>query len=121
MTRFVNAAAVMALAAAPALSWAQISSATERDAAPGGLAVPVIGAAVAEEPSAMGANPAAAGFVRRLALQYFHEESVTPGDADGIYTADAFGPLAIGYSEEWVRPDGVASWRRTRWVLALSD
>jgi protease-4 len=123
MTRFVNAAAALALAAAPAL--AQVSSTTDRARGiPAGLALPTYGVAAAEEPTALGTNPAGVGFVQHLALQYFHEGAATPGsEADGFYAANALGPLGLGFSMEWVRPgDGDGPrYRRTRLGLTLGD
>jgi protease-4 len=124
MTRFVNAAAVaLVLAAAPAT--AQVSSGNDRDRGiPVGLALPTLGVAAAEEPTALGTNPAGVGFVKEPALQYFHEGSATPGSAaDGLYAADSFGPLGVGFSMEWIRPgdaDG-PRYRRTRLGLTLGD
>jgi protease-4 len=108
MTRFVKQAALAALLLSARTASAQIQNALDRQAGiPAGLALPVLGAAVAEEPAALGANPAAVGFVGRPAIQYFHEAGVTEGGlADGLYGATLLGPLGIGYSAEWVRPGG---------------
>lgn len=117
------AAAVAALAAASAAR-AQTFAAT--DAAigrPAGLALPAFGAAAAEEPTALGTNPAGVRFVDRLALQYFHEaEATRDGKGDGLYLANSFGPLGLGYSTEWLRPgEGAVRYRRTRLGVALGD
>jgi protease IV len=124
MTRFVNAAlAVLVLVAAPAAR-AQVRSATDRAAGiPAGLALPVPGVAVAEEAAGLGTTPAAAGFVDRLALQYFREGAVTPGSAgDGLYAATRLGPLGVGGSMEWLRPgEGAPRYRRSRFALSLGD
>jgi protease IV len=124
MTRFVNAAlAVLVLLAAPAAR-AQVRSATDRAAGiPAGLALPVPGVAVAEEAAGLGTTPAAAGFVDRLALQYFREGEVTPGSAgDGLYAATRLGPLGVGGSMEWLRPgEGAPRYRRSRFALSLGD
>ncbi len=135
MRPHVKTAAALAMAAfalSPSAARAQVDSALDRvRGIPAGMALPVIGAAAAEEPSALGTNPAGIGFVRQLALQYFHEGAVTPGaQADGFWTATALGPLGLGWAEEWMRPGDVAAdalyplerrYRRTTFALALSD
>ncbi|HTN51289.1 MAG TPA: signal peptide peptidase SppA [Anaeromyxobacter sp.] len=124
MPRTVNAAAAALLLAAAFPARAQLWSATDRARGlPEGIALPVPGAAAAEEPTALAANPAGIGFVDSLALQYFHEGQVTPGSvADGVWAAGSLGPLALGLSEEWMRPgQGETSYRRTRLGLALGD
>ncbi|HSN92874.1 MAG TPA: signal peptide peptidase SppA, partial [Anaeromyxobacteraceae bacterium] len=109
--------------AAPAA--AQVSAGLDRAAGlPAGLVLPVLGAAAAEEPTAIPLNPAGVGFVRDLALLYFHEQDATPGSkADGIYAATVLGPLATGLSVEWVRPGaaGPERYRRTRLALGVTD
>jgi protease IV len=104
----VNAAraAAFALAAVALPASAQVQNAIDRDAGlPAGIALPVPGVAVAEEPSALGTNPAGIGFVPRLALQWFHENAVTPGSrADGIWAATGIGPLGVGFARQWIRP-----------------
>jgi protease-4 len=131
MTRVVNAAqavlpaALVAalLAAAPAA--AQVRNALERQAGvPAGLALPVPGVAVAEEPAAIGATPAAAGFVSAPAFQWFKEADVTQSSrADGLYGAAGLGPLGLGYSIEWVRPGEPAfsRYRKNTFALAVGD
>jgi protease-4 len=113
-------AALLALPAA-----AQVSNGLDRAAGlPAGLVLPVQGAASAEEPTAIHVNPAGVGFVRDLALLYFHEWGGTPdAQADGIYAATALGPLATGFSMEWVRPgeDGPSRYRKTKLALGLTD
>ncbi len=125
MTRFVNAALAAAAVLAAPVARAQLSSATDRaNGLPAGLALPVLGAAAAEEPTALGVNPAGIGFVGGLALHYFHEEDAAPGDrADGLYAADRLGPFGLGGSFEWVRPgEGLgADYRRSRFALTLGD
>lgn len=110
------------LLASPAA--AQVRNALDRQLGiPAGLALPVPGAAVAEEPAGMGTTPAAVGFVGELALQWFREGNVTEeSDADGIYLAMSPGPLGAGYSVEWVRPgpDG-RRYRKNTLALALGD
>jgi protease-4 len=125
MTRFVNAlAAAVALAvlagALPAA--AQVVNALDRQAGrPSGLALPVPGVAVAEEPAATGATPAAAGFVGAPALQWFHEGDVLRGSqADGLYAATGVGPLGAGYSIEWVRPGDAPFPRFRKNTLSLT-
>ena len=125
MTRFVNTAAALAAVLAAAPARAQISAAGDRAAGiPAGLALPVLGAATAEEPSALGTNPAGPGFVHAPALQWFHEGATRPGlDADGLYGAGRLGPLGAAGSLEWIRPgqgDG-ARYRRSRPGLSAGD
>lgn len=122
MTRPVNAALAAAalLAAGPAS--AQVKNALDRQAGlPAGLALPLPGVAAAEEPAAIGATPAAAGFIGAPALQWFREGDVTQGSkADGLYAATGLGPLGIGYSIEWVRPGEPELRRMRKNALALS-
>jgi protease-4 len=124
MTRLVNAAVAAALAAAlPAR--AQVQSALDRDQGfPAGLSLPVSGAAAAEEPTALGVNPAGVGFVPHLAAQAFHEQEVTPDSrADAIFAADGVGPLGVGFGMQWVRPgegDG-PRYRKTTLAFAITD
>jgi protease-4 len=123
MTRSVIAAAAALLAAAPAA--AQVSNALDRQAGlPGGLALPVPGVAAAEEPAALGATPAAAGFVGAPALQWFREADVTRASrADGLYGATGLGPFGLGYSIEWVRPGEpeLRRYRRNAFTLSVGD
>lgn len=120
--RALTALAVLA-AAAPA--GAQIQNALDRQAGiPAGLALPVAGAAVAEDPAGIGTTPAAAGFVRELALQWFRESNVTEESrADGLYLAAGVEGLGAGYSIEWVRPGpaGGRRYRKNTLALALGD
>jgi hypothetical protein len=62
MTRYVNRAAIAALLLVHALpAAAQVRNALDREAGiPAGLALPVPGVAVAEEPAGLGTTPAAA-------------------------------------------------------------
>ncbi|HET8540052.1 MAG TPA: signal peptide peptidase SppA [Anaeromyxobacter sp.] len=132
MTRNVNAAtrarrrtavaaALALLSASPAAG--QVRSALDREAGvPAGLALPVPGVAVAEEPWGTATTPAAVGFVGDLGLAWFREGGVTPDSrADGLYLATALGALGTGYSVEWVRPGGAASYRRSALALSLGD
>ncbi len=111
------------LLAAPAA--AQVLNALDRQRGiPAGLALPVPGAAVAEEPSGIGTTPAAPGFVRELALQWFREGNVTEeSSADGLYLATGAGALGAGYAIEWVRPSGPDGrrYRKNTLALALGD
>jgi protease-4 len=122
MQRLCTLVLLSMLLAPPAA--AQIRNALDRQLGiPAGLALPVPGAAVAEEPAGIGTTPAAAGFVRELALQWFREGNVTEqSDADGLYLAAGAGPLGAGYSVEWVRPgeDG-RRYRKNTLALALGD
>jgi protease-4 len=127
MPRFVKLAVAAALLACASRAAAQIQNALERQAGiPAGIALPVPGAAAAEEPAALGANPAAVGFVGRPALQYFHEANVTEGGtSDGLYGATLLGPIGLGYSVEWMRPGTsggpAAPYRRGVLALSLGD
>jgi protease-4 len=130
MRHSVNAACATAFAAVlaaavPARAPAQVENAIERDQGlPSGMALPVVGAAAAEEPTAMETNPAGVGFVPRLALQYFHEEEITQGsDADGFWTATGLGPLGVGFAMQWIRPGEAppARYRKTSLALTLGD
>jgi protease IV len=126
MTRLVKSAAVASLLVAAAPATAQVRNALDRQAGfPAGLALPVPGVAVAEDPAGMGTTPAAPGFVDRLALEYFREGNVTEdSEADGLYAAAGLGPLGVGYSIEWVRPGEATPDRRYRknaLALALGD
>jgi protease-4 len=125
MSRVVNAARAAALLALALPARAQVQNALDREAGlPAGLALPVLGVATAEEPSALGTTPAGVGFIGRLALQYFHEADATEGsDADGVYLADGVGPLGVGFGMEWLRPgaDGPSRYRRTTLALSTGD
>ena len=126
MTPFVKGAAVLALLAGALPAAAQTVNALDRQAGlPAGLALPVPGVAVAEEPDGMGATPAAAGFVGAPALQWFREGDVARGsEADGLYGAAAAGPIGVGYSVEWVRPGDLQAsprFRKNTLALTLGD
>ncbi len=117
------AAVVALLAAHPAA--AQLANADTLEAGlPASLALPVGGAASAEEPSALGVNPAGIGFVRDACLQWFHQEKLVGSSvADGLYLAGAVGPVGGGFGMEWVRPQvGYgARYRKTTLALAFTD
>lgn len=117
------AAALALLSAAPAS--AQVLNAADRQLGiPAGLALPVLGAAVAEEPSGIGTTPAAPGFVRAPALQYFREaDAKDDGTANGLYLAAGGGPLGVGYGIEWIHPASGAGarYRKNTLALALGD
>lgn len=118
------AAAALALAALAPPAAAQVTNALDRQAGiPAGLALPVPGVAVAEEPAGMGTNPAAAGFAGPFVLQWFREANVTEDSrADGLYLASSFGGLGAGYSIEWVRPGpGASRYRKNAFSLASGD
>ncbi len=124
MKRTVKAAATAFALFVAAPASAQTLNALHRQAGiPAGLALPTIGAAAAEEPSGLGTTPAAAGFVRSLALEWFRESNVTEDSgADGLYAVDSVGPFGIGYSVEWVRPGGDARrYRKNTFALAIGD
>lgn len=125
MRRLVNAALAAAVLLFAAAARGQVLNALDREAGlPAGLALPVPGAAVAEDPAGLGTTPAAPGFVRELALQWFREADVTDESrADGLYLATGFGPLGLGASIEWVRPGetGGRRYRKNAFALALGD
>jgi protease-4 len=125
MTRVTCTAVVAAALLAPHPAFAQLANATALEAGlPASLALPVGGAASAEEPSALTVNPAGVGFVDGPSLQWFHEERVAGSSAaDGLYFASAVGPIGGGLAMEWVRPsDGYgARYRKTTLALAFTD
>jgi protease-4 len=92
---------------------------------PAGLALPVLGAAGAEEATALSVNPAGIGLVGAPALHYQHQQATEDGGAggDGLYAAGLLGPVGPGLAVEWVRPAAGAgpSYRLTTFGLALSD
>ena len=111
------------LSAAPA--GAQVRNALDRQSGlPAGLALPVPGLAAAEEPAALGATPAAVGFIGAPALQWFREGDVTRASkADGLYGATGVGPIGVGYSIEWVRPgeEELRRYRKNTLALSIGD
>ncbi|MGC3997375.1 MAG: signal peptide peptidase SppA [Anaeromyxobacter sp.] len=123
--KVARAAAALAVALLASPAAAQLAAATDRaQGLPAGLTLPVLGAATAEEPTALGVNPAGVGFVRDLNLQYFHEEGpAQDGRGDGLYLADRFGPLGVGYGVEWLHPgqDLGPRYDRQRLALTLGD
>jgi protease IV len=127
MPRSVNALAIAAvlLAVVPRATVAQLSAIADRGAGlPAGIALPVIGAAAAEEPTALSVNPAGIGFVGAPALQIFHESDAEPGsDGDGFWLVNPLGPAGLGFSMEWIRPgsDEGPRYRRTRLGLSVGD
>lgn len=116
---------LLALLASATPAAAQLRNALDRQLGiPAGLALPVPGVAVAEDPAGIGTTPAAPGFVRELALQWFREGNVTEeSSADGLYLATGAGPLGAGYAVEWVRPGPAAGrrYRKNTLALALGD
>jgi protease-4 len=123
MTALRAPLAVLLVAAAfPAA--AQLASQERDRGLPAGLTVPVLGAATADDPLALGVNPAGLGFVGGLSLHYLHEglpDRRTIGD--GLYLADRLGPVALGGSSEWIQPGQapLPRYRRARLALALTD
>jgi protease-4 len=116
--------AILVLLLLPLPAQAQIAAAEREAGLPAGLTLPNQFAAAAEEPTALGVNPAGLGFVGGLAFQYFHEGAPAEhASGDGLYLADRFGPLAVGYGVEWLRPGDapLPGYRRSRLGLALSD
>lgn len=125
MPRAACTAVVAAALLAPFPALAQLANATALDAGlPASLALPVGGAASAEEPAALTVNPAGVGFVGGPCLQWFHEERVAAGaTGDGLYFAGGLGLVGGGLAMEWVRPsDGFgARYRKTTLALAFTD
>jgi protease-4 len=122
--RSLRASLAGLLALTSASAHAQLAAQDREDGIPAGLTLPVLGAAAAEEPIALDVNPAGVGFVGGFALQYFHEGVPERGTiGDGVYLADRFGPLAIGFGQEWLRPGDapLARYQRSRLALALTD
>ncbi len=116
--------AALLLLLLPLPAHAQLAAADRDRGIPAGLTLPVLGAAAVEEPTAPAVNPAGLGFMGGPALQYFHEaDPQAHADGDGLYLADRLGPLALGFSEEWLRPgkEPLPRYRRSRLALALSD
>ncbi|HEY6002461.1 MAG TPA: signal peptide peptidase SppA, partial [Anaeromyxobacter sp.] len=117
--------ALAASAVLPCPAAAQVRNALDRQSGiPAGLALPELGAAAAEDAAGIGTTPAAAGFVRKLSLQWYREGNVTEGsDADGLYLATGVGGIGAGYSIEWVRPGqlGGRRYRKNTLALALGD
>ncbi len=113
-----------ALAAAfwPALAPAQTDNVVQRSRGlPVGIDVPGVSVAGGETPSALGANPAAPGFVEALTLEYFHEGAPANGlAADGAYASVPLGPLVPTLTMEWMRPPSGPKYVRTGLGLALS-
>ena len=106
MTPFVKVATAAALLLAAAPAAAQVIDALDRQAGlPAGLALPVPGVAVAEEPAALGVNPAAVGFVGAPALQAFRESERDEG-LDGRTASTA--RRASGRSASATRRSGSA-------------
>jgi len=122
MSPFVKFAAALA-AALPLAAAAQTMNLQARAlATPGGLAVPGLSLAGAEEPTALQVNPAGTGFVDAATLQYFHEgRSGTGLGEDGFWlTVPAFG-LVPTLAMQWIRPQdgGGSRYRLTTFALAL--
>ncbi|GEJ59411.1 signal peptide peptidase SppA [Anaeromyxobacter diazotrophicus] len=122
MSPCVKLAAALA-AALPLAAAAQTANLQGRAlGAPGGLAVPGLSLAGAEEPTAVQLNPAGTGFVAAPTLQYFHEGRRGTGlGEDGFWlTVPAFG-LVPTLAMEWIRPQdgGGARFRKTTFALAL--
>lgn len=92
---------------------------------PTGLALPVLGAAGADEATAISVNPAGAGFVGAPSLHYFHQqaEEKVGGHGDGVYAAGLLGPVGPSFAMEWVTPPdaGGSRYRLTTLGLALTD
>jgi protease-4 len=111
--------ALLALTAHPAAAQVQNLG----GAVTSGLPLPVTGAAVAEEATALTVNPAGVGFIQRAALHYFHAEAdgIDSARGDGLYAAGAIGPLRPALAVEWLRPAAGADYRITSLGLALSD
>ena len=122
-SRFVNGSVALLLLALPLTASAQTVNLQGRAlAAPGGLAVPGLSLAGAEEPTAVQLNPAGTGFVAAPTLQYFHEgRSGTGLGEDGFWLgAKVFG-LVPTLAMQWIRPQdgGGSRFRLTTFALAL--
>src|SRR5512142_1647140 len=124
MSRFVKLSLVVALAA-PCSAVAQGRALQARAAGwPTGMSVPTGGAAAAEEPTALEANPAGTGFVDGLTLQYFHEGGSRNGQAsDGAWLTSPIGPFVPTFAMQWIRPGdgGGPRFRKTSVGLAIAD
>jgi protease-4 len=117
-------AALAFLLCLPLAARAQIAAVDRAAGVPAGVTVPSLGAAAAEEPTAIGVNPAGLGFVGGGALQYVHEaQPDAHASGDGLYLAGALGPAHLGVAVEWLRPgeDPLPRYHRTSFALALSD
>src|SRR5512133_3658177 len=123
-SRWVNFARALLLVL-PSMAAAQGRALQARaEGLPAGIAVPVPGAAVAEEPTALEVNPAGTGFVDGLTLQYFHEGGDRAGQAgDGFWLATPVRHLVPTLSMQWIRPGdgGGARFRKTSVGLAAGD
>ena len=136
MRRNVNAAVAVAALVLASPATAQVRNAIERQqGVPSGLALPVPGVAVAEEPMAIGTTPPAVGFVGGLGRawfrdQYSYEFKVT---ADGSFTIPEVLPgkysffvsVAQGYlgsgSDSTTRSAGEPQIASASMKLAVSD
>jgi protease-4 len=123
MTR-LRSASLLLLAVLASPASAQLAAQDRERGLPAGLTLPNLGVATADEPIALDVNPAGLGFLGGFGLQYFHEgvpERRTLGD--GLYLGDRFGPVALGYSHEWLRPGDapLARYQRSRFAFAITD
>ena len=118
-------ALLAALLAAAALAASPAAAQVQKVGGPlwTGLPLPVTGVAVAEEATATSVNPAGIGFLSAPALEYFHVEGhgLNSAAGDGLYAAGLVGPFGPALSIEWVRKDGLPSYRLTTLGLALSN
>jgi len=126
-SRRALAAALLVSAVAARPASAQVQAAVERDAkqgALGGVPLPVAGVAAAEEATALALTPAGIGFVGGLNVAWQHEVDLTPSSrADGVFVADRWGSLGIGYGLQSIRPgpgDG-DRWSKNTFALTLGD
>jgi protease-4 len=112
-------AAALAAAALPAL--AQLQNATDLARGfPVGLPVPATTAG-AEEPTAVGVNPAGVGFVGGATLQYFFEDGQAASlIGNGLYAALPIGPLVPALALEWMSPGPGGGPRYLKTDLALA-
>ncbi len=112
MRRALALAALLAPVAAAGQAWNYVGRARGY---PTGLALPGVGVASGEEPTAVSVNPAAAGFNEGITFEYFHERAAGILGGDGGYAG--LGPLSL--SSEWLRPSAAAHYRKLSLGLGL--
>ncbi|MFZ5471086.1 MAG: signal peptide peptidase SppA [Myxococcota bacterium] len=104
----------------PAAAFAQ-TAAVFHDDPSRGTTLPPIGAALADEATAIAVNPAGLSFVGAAQLFYAHERAVARNDVvDGLYLGSTFFDLlGAGFSLEWVRSDSSLDYRKTGYALSF--
>jgi protease IV len=99
---------------------AQTATVATNDVSRGVNLLPV-STAFNDEATSISRNPAGLSRTGSFNLWYVHEKSNTRGlDADGIYAATSFGPLAAGISFEWMRPVFASIPNRAKTSVALA-